>query len=103
MLKKIIVGVVILSTTSLFSMNLSQLNSASKEDLIKINGIGEKKATLILKEKKNGKFKSFEDFSSRVKGIGTQTAQNVKNDVTKSTKKSLKKIKTKKKKLEKKK
>ena len=97
MLKKVIVGLVVLATSSVFGMSLSQLNSASKADLMQINGIGAKKATLILKERKSGKFKSYSDFSSRVKGIGAQTAANVKND-TKSTKdvKKVKKTKTKK-------
>jgi competence protein ComEA len=96
MLKKVIVGLVVLATSSVFGMSLSQLNSASKADLMQINGIGAKKATLILKERKSGKFKSYSDFSSRVKGIGAQTAANVKND-TKSTKdvKKVKKTKTK--------
>ncbi|AKF25891.1 hypothetical protein YH65_01065 [Sulfurovum lithotrophicum] len=61
-------------------MSLHQLNTASKSELMEINGIGEKKADAIIKERKKGKFKSFEDFQ-RVEGIGEQTAKNVKNDV----------------------
>ena len=90
MLKKIITGCVVLATSSLFGMSLNQLNSASKAELTKINGIGDAKADAIIKERQKGKFKSFEDFQ-RVEGIGEQTAQNVKNDVTSSNKKVTKK------------
>ena len=101
MLKKVMTGVLIVATSSLFGMSLNKLNSASKADLMEINGIGEAKASAIIKERKKGKFKSFEDFQ-RVEGIGEETAKNVKNDVKmkeepKSSKKSTKK-KTKKKK-----
>ena len=108
MLKKIMAGLLILATSSLFGMSLSKLNSASKADLMEINGIGEAKASAIIKERKKGKFKSFEDFQ-RVDGVGEATAKNVKNDVKmkkepkKSSKKSTKKSKTSKKKSKKKK
>ncbi len=100
MLKKIIAGLLIVATSSLFGMSLSKLNSASKTELMEINGIGEKKANAIIKERRKGKFKSFEDFQ-RVEGIGVETAKNVKHDVKmkkepkKSTKKSSKKKSTK--------
>ena len=98
--------------TTVFGMSLSQLNSASKADLMKINGIGEAKAEAIIKERAKGKFKSFEDLQ-RVKGVGPQMASNIQNDVkvgdkvkkvTKSTKKQVKnkatnKVDTKKSKL----
>jgi len=74
-------GFLVLSTSVLFGMSLSKLNSAGKEDLMQINGIGEKKAAAIIKERKKGKFKSYEDLSARVDGIGAQTAANIKNDV----------------------
>ncbi|WP_052746046.1 ComEA family DNA-binding protein [Sulfurovum lithotrophicum] len=80
MLKKIVTGFLIFAASSLFGMSLHQLNTASKSELMEINGIGEKKADAIIKERKKGKFKSFEDFQ-RVEGIGEQTAKNVKNDV----------------------
>jgi len=83
MIKKVITGCLVLATSSLFGMSLDQLNSASKAELTKINGIGDAKADAIIKERQKGKFKSFEDFQ-RVEGIGEQTAQNVKNDVTSS-------------------
>jgi len=104
MFKKVIAGFLVLATSTLFGMSLSQLNSASKTELMEINGIGEAKASAILKERKKGKFKSFDDFQ-RVEGIGEQTAANVKNNVKsssdvkkvkKTTKKTSKKTSTKK-------
>ena len=61
-------------------MSIGDLNKASKVQLMEIKGIGEAKATAILKERKIKKFKSFEDFH-RVKGIGEAVAKNVKNDI----------------------
>ncbi len=95
MFKKMIAGFLILATTTLFGMSLSQLNSASKAELMEINGIGEVKAAAIIKERRHGKFKSFDDLT-RVEGIGEQTAANVKNGVkssadVKKVKKSIKK------------
>lgn len=88
-------GVLVLSVSTLFGMSLNKLNTASKSELMEINGIGEKKADAIIKERRKGKFKSFEDFQ-RVEGIGEETAKNVKNDVKvkkdiKSSKKPTKK------------
>ena len=96
MFKRIIAGFLVLATTTVFGMSLSALNSASKADLMEINGIGEAKAAAIIKERRKGKFKSFDDFQ-RVEGIGEQTASNVKNNVKSSAdvKKVTKKTKTK--------
>ncbi len=94
MLKKVIVGFLVLATSTLFAMSLNQLNNASQADLMEISGIGEAKAKAIIKERKKGKFKSFEDFQ-RVEGIGEQTSTNVKNNVKSS--KDVKKVKTNKK------
>ena len=98
MLKKIAMGFVVLATSTLFGMSLNKLNSARKSELMEISGIGEKKADAIIKERRKGKFKSFEDLQ-RVDGIGEETAKNVKNDVKvkKEAKKSTKKKSTKKK------
>jgi len=106
MLKKVIAGFLVLATSTLFGMSLSQLNSASKSELMEINGIGDVKAAAIIKERRKGKFKSFSDFE-RVEGIGAQTAANVKNNVksasdVKKVKKTTKKKSTKKTKTSKK-
>jgi competence protein ComEA len=101
MMKKMLMGFLIFSTSTLFGMSLNKLNSASKAELMEINGIGEVKAAAIIKERKKAKFKSFEDFQ-RVEGVGEQTAANVKNDVkssadVKKVKKTTKKTKSSKK------
>jgi len=95
MIKKIIVGFLVFATTAIYAMSLSALNSASKAELMEINGIGEVKASAIIKERRKGKFKSFEDVQ-RVEGIGEQTADNIKRGVKSSdgVKKVTKKKKT---------
>jgi len=96
MFKKMIAGVLVFGMSSLFAMSLSALNSASKAELMEINGIGEVKAAAIIKERRHGKFKSFEDVQ-RVEGIGEQTADNIRRGVKNSddVKKVAKKTKTK--------
>lgn len=86
MLKKVVAGLLVFTSVSLFGMSLSELNAASKAELMEIHGIGEAKANAILKERKNGKFKSFEDFT-RVKGVGQALAKKVQNDVKSAPKK----------------
>ncbi len=93
MYKKIIAGFFVLATSTVFGMSLSELNSASKTELMEVKGIGEAKATAIIKERQKGEFKSFEDFQ-RVKGIGEKMALKVKNSIKSSSdvKKSTTKI-----------
>ncbi len=79
MFKKLMVAIVLFSF-ALWGMSLSQLNKASKEDLMKIKGIGEKKAELIIKERRKKPFKSFDDLE-KVKGIGPALVENIKKDV----------------------
>jgi len=80
MFKKIIAGFLIFATSVLFGMSLEQLNTASKEELMAVKGIGEAKAEAILAERKKGEFASFEDLQ-RVKGIGEKVALNVQEHV----------------------
>ena len=85
------VAAVVCAATSVFGMSLSQLNGASKAELMEINGIGESKADAIMKARK---FKSFDDVL-KVKGVGEKLISNIKNDV-KSQAKSTKVTKSKK-------
>ncbi|DAB39828.1 MAG TPA: transporter [Sulfurovum sp. UBA12169] len=80
MFKRIVFGLLVCVSTSLFGMSLKGLNTASKEALMEIKGIGEVKADAIINERSKEKFKSFEDLQ-RVKGIGPRTAENIQNDV----------------------
>ena len=91
MLKKIILGVLLFSSTMLFAMTLSNLNSATKSELMKIKGVGSKKADAIISERRKGKFKSIEDLI-RVKGVGKKILLNVKNDVTSGKKRAKKQV-----------
>jgi len=61
---------------------LSALNpqKASKDELICIKGIGEKKASAIIKYRKKNKLKSAQDLLE-IKGFGKSLVKNVQNDV----------------------
>ena len=80
MFKKIILGILLFTGTSLMAMSVSDLNRASKVELMEIKGIGEAKAEAIIKERSSAAFTSIEDLV-RVKGIGPVIVENVKNDV----------------------
>ena len=54
--------------------------TATKEELMKIKGVGEKKAEAIIEYRKKHKLKSLEDLI-QVKGIGEVIAQNILKDV----------------------
>lgn len=85
-------SILVLTTSLVFGMSVDELNKASKEDLLKINGIGSKKADAIIKYRKDNPFKSISDVEN-VKGVGKALAENIKNDVYKKakTKKTTKK------------
>ncbi len=88
------VSILVLTTSLVFSMSVSELNKASKSELLKINGIGNKKADAIIKYRKDKPFKSISDVEG-VKGVGPALAKNIKNDVHKKAKTTKKKKDTK--------
>ncbi len=83
MLKQLVVMLLLMGTL----MATMNVNKASKEELMSISGIGEKKAEAIIKHrKKHGKFKSIDDLKN-VKGIGDALIANIKKGKKKSVKK----------------
>lgn len=64
-----------------FAMNLSQINKASKDELMKIKGIGEAKANLIISSRP---FKSMQELDD-VKGVGDVLLANIKSDIYKKS------------------
>lgn len=81
-MKKIIAMLALCSTIMFAAVNL---NSATKEELMTIKGIGEKKALQIIDFRKNNKIKSPDDLAE-LKGFGKVLISNIKNDVKVSQK-----------------
>jgi len=61
--------------------NLININKATKEELLKINGIGEAKANAIIEYRKDNLFTSIEDIMN-VDGISTSLFEKIKNEIT---------------------
>ena len=62
--------------------NLVNINTATKEELLKISGIGDSKADSIIKyRKENGNFKLIEDIKN-VSGIGEALFEKIKEYIT---------------------
>jgi competence protein ComEA len=72
--------IVIFLSNLVLAMSLNDINDASKEDLMKIKGIGEKKAIAIMDARP---FKTMAELDD-VKGIGPSLLNNIKNDTYKS-------------------
>ncbi len=81
-MKKFLLGLcayLILTSAALAAVNL---NTATKEELDGINGIGPVKAQAIVDyRKKNGPFKSVDDLSN-VKGFGDKSVDKVRSELT---------------------
>jgi competence protein ComEA len=76
MLKKIILAIVTAFAFANFAFAAVDANTADKAALDGIKSIGEKTADAIITERtKNGKFKDWNDFIHRVKGVGPNNAK----------------------------
>ncbi|MBR2840409.1 MAG: helix-hairpin-helix domain-containing protein [Bacilli bacterium] len=63
-------------------IGLININSASKEELMTLEGVGESKADAIIKyREKNGIFKTIEDIKN-VSGIGEKAFEKIKDSIT---------------------
>jgi competence protein ComEA len=101
-----VIAILMLGASFLFaSINLQ---TATKEELMSIKGIGEKKAEAIIKYRKTNKINSADDLKN-IKGFGNSIVTNVKKNKTvakaekskKDMKKELKKVDDKKQKASK--
>ncbi len=79
MLKKLLLTLMIMSV-SLFAINFQ---TASKSELMSIKGIGEKRATAIIKYRKTNKIRSASDLE-KIPGIGKEIANNAKRGIKSS-------------------
>ena len=78
LLKSLVLSGLLLSGAVWAKVNI---NTASVEELSRLNGIGESKATAIVEYREaNGEFASVEDLI-KVKGIGEKTLEKLKGDL----------------------
>ena len=76
MFKKILAVLAMLAVTTL-AMARVDVNKATEAELDSVKGIGPGTSKAILEERKKGNFKSWDDFISRVKGVGESRAANL--------------------------
>lgn len=76
MLKKILAILAFLFATTAFAA-VVDVNKATEAELDAVKGIGPGTSKMILDERKKGEFKSWEDFITRVKGVGDTRAANL--------------------------
>lgn len=85
MFNKLIIILTFFTSTIVFGMTISEINSATKAELIEIKGIGDKKASAIITLRNKGNFSTFDDVQ-KVSGIGKKMIENIKNDVKSKSK-----------------
>lgn len=79
---KIVTFASLLASSLLFGMSVDEINSASKEELMKIKGIGEHKADALIKHRALTPFTTLSDVQT-VKGIGSVLLSNLEHNVYK--------------------
>jgi len=72
MLKKILAGMAMLYAATCFAA--VDINKAAAAELESIKGVGPSLSSKIIDERKNGNFKDWNDFVSRVSGVGEGNA-----------------------------
>lgn len=77
LLSKVLLTINILAVAALASVNI---NTATKEELMSLKGIGEAKANAIIEYRKTNEFKSVEDIKN-IKGIGQKKFEAIKEDI----------------------
>jgi competence protein ComEA len=78
MFKRILLIITMLYAAAAFAA--VDVNKASAAELDGIKGIGPSLSTKILEERKNGNYKDWSDFISRVGGVGEKTAAKFSTD-----------------------
>lgn len=86
MMKKILTTLILLASYALASINI---NTATKEELMSLDGIGESKANAIIEYRKAKEFKSIDELKE-VSGIGEKIFNNLKDDISTSGKTTIK-------------
>ncbi len=74
---RVLTALVVLAVAPAFALDV---NHASVDELQRIQGVGPKIAERIVRERRNGAFKSLEDLRARVAGVGEVTARNIASD-----------------------
>ena len=81
-MKKLLLVLIVLFAFSGMALAAVNLNTASKEELQSVNGIGPKKADAIIAyREKNGLFKTVDDLKN-VNGFGYKSVAKMRSDLT---------------------
>lgn len=75
------IAAVVCMTSITFALSISEINKASKDELMKIKGVGEAKAKAIMDARP---FKNLAELDD-VKGVGPALLENIKNDIMKGS------------------